>query len=475
MRKTKIIATLGPATNTYEQLIALIKAGMNVARVNFSHATHTEHQHRISLLHKAAKDMGVHIPILQDLQGPKIRTGRLKNKEPIYLEKGKNISITTRDIIGTSQIISTAYPKFAQDVHTGDRILLSDGLIELHALKKKDSDVFCEIINGGILREHQGINLPGVRISEPTLTEKDIQDLRFGLKLKVDYIALSFVRSAKDISQAKDLIAKMGYDTPVIAKLERPEAIENLNEILAIADGVMIARGDLGVELPPEQVPLMQKEIIKRANQRAIPVITATQMLDSMIWNPRPSRPEISDVANAIIDGSDAVMLSGETASGKYPIESVEMMSRIAKEVENNSDLLEQNRMSHWEFSEVQTPPQAIGAAVSTIVRSLPVKAIWVHSMSGNTARLISHYRPGVPIYAFTPNESVCRRLNLLWGVIPIKIKFYKTYEALEQQIFPLVKKRNLAQSGDTVIMTGGHPTSQCGPTNFLKIQCLDL
>lgn len=474
MRKTKIIATMGPATSTYEIMVDLIKAGLDVARANFSHESHAEHERRINLMRKAAHSQGRTVAILQDLQGPKIRTGKLKDSQPINLVNGKQFTITTRDIIGSEEIVSTVYQKFASDVNPGDRVLLSDGLIELRVLQKAGEDVLCEVVNGGVLREKQGINLPGVRISAPSLTEKDIDDLLFGLKIKVDYIALSFVRSAKDIKQAKDLISKMGCDTPVIAKLERPEAIENLDEILDIADGVMVARGDLGVELPPEQVPLMQKEIIKRANQRSIPVITATQMLDSMIWNPRPSRPEISDVANAIIDGSDAVMLSGETASGKYPVQSVAMMCRIAEEVETNSEILEHNRMFHWEFAEVHSSPQAIGAAVSTIVRSLPVKAIWVHTMSGSTPRLISHYRPSVPIYAFTPSEIVCNRLNLLWGVRPIKIEFYRTYEDLEKQVFPLVKELGLAEKGDTVIMTGGHPTSECGPTNFLKIQTLD-
>jgi pyruvate kinase len=473
MHKTKIIGTLGPATNDYETIKSLIEAGLDAARINFSHANYKEHTNRIKLVRKASAKLGKPVAIIQDLQGPKIRTGKLVNGEPIYLQNDQDFIITIKDMVGNKDIVSTTFKEIVKDVKPGDRILLSDGLIELKVKKVIKEDVLCTVINGGVLREKQGINLPGVDISTPSLTEKDKADLKVGLKLKVDYIAMSFVRCAADIKLLKRLIAEAGCDTPVIAKLERPEAITNLDEILSVTDVVMIARGDLGVELPPEQVPLVQKRIIKAANKHSVPVITATQMLDSMIYHPRPSRPETSDVANAIIDGSDAVMLSGETATGKYPLKAVEMMRKIIEQVEDDESSLEQTHMAHWEFDQVKTCTAAIGAAVSTIVRVLPIKAIWAHTMTGSTARLISHYRPKAEIVAFTSSEKVYNRLSLYWGVRPIKIKYYRTFQAIEKQLPPIIKKYKLGSTGDMVVRTGGHPTGQCGPTNFLKIHII--
>ena len=470
MRKTKIVATLGPACNDFETIKKMIEKGLNVARLNFSHADHQEHKRNIEYIRKASQELDKPITILQDLQGPKIRTGNLKNSKPVTLVNDQKFVITTRNIVGDINVVSTTYKNLPKDAEVGKFVFLSDGLINLEVLEVTDQDVICKVLNGGVLREHQGINLPGSRISSPAVTDKDIEDLRFGLKMNVDYVAISFVRNADDIKHVKELIKKFGYDTPVIAKLERQEAIEDLEAILDATDAVMIARGDLGVELPPEQVPLLQKKIIKAANRKSVPVITATQMLDSMIAHPRPTRAETSDVANAILDGSDAVMLSGETASGSYPLESIEMMAKIAEYVEDNFPAATKQHLAA-RASDLETISEGIGAAVSTIENTIPITAIWVHTMTGSTARLISHFRPNVPIYAFTPNDNVLRRLNLLRGVIPYKVKFYKNYQGLEEAVYPVLKKYGLAKNGDIVVITGGFPIQNCGPTNFLKIE----
>ncbi|MFA5880198.1 MAG: pyruvate kinase [Candidatus Margulisiibacteriota bacterium] len=473
MRKTKIVATLGPACNNYETIKKLIEKGLNVARLNFSHATHQEHKMNVDLLRKASAELDKPVAILQDLQGPKIRTGKLKNSKPVTLVNDQKFVITIRNIVGDNNEVCTVYKGLPKDAEVGKHIFLSDGLINLEVLEITDQDVICKVLNGGVLREHQGINLPGSHISSPAVTEKDIQDLKFGLKLNVDYVAISFVRTAQDIIDVKKLIKDLGHDTPVIAKLERQEAIEDLDQILDVADAVMIARGDLGVELPPEQVPLLQKKIIKAANKKSVPVITATQMLESMIEHPRPTRAETSDVANAILDGSDAVMLSGETASGLYPVESIEMMSKIAEYVEENFNHLCAKNKATDKLPNTENISEGIGAAVSTIENTMPISAIWVHTMSGSTAKLISHFRPTVPIYAFTPNEKILRRLSLFWGVMPFKVKFYKNYQGLEETVYPLLKKYKLAKKGDIVVVTGGYPIKNCGPTNFLKIEVI--
>jgi pyruvate kinase len=473
MRFTKIVATLGPATDDPTTLKHLFQAGVNVARLNFTHGSHEEHAARIAQVRTAAAECDHPVAILQDISGPKIRTGKLKDGQSVALKAGQAFTITIdADLIGDAHQVGTTYRELVQDVQAGDNILLSDGLIELEVTGKTSDEVHCKVLNDAVLREKQGINLPGIAISAPTLSEKDIADLHFGLEHGVDYVAISFVRRAEDIQQAKAIIQDHGQDTPMIAKIERPEALAVLNDILDASDGVMVARGDLGVELPLEQVPIIQKHIIDAANFRAKPVITATQMLESMIHNPTPTRAEVSDVANAIIDGSDAVMLSGETSIGEYPVETVQMMARIAEAAETGDD----GRVGYavdspaWLLHTVQTVPQAIGTAVSAIAKALPIKAIWVFTQSGRTARQVAHYRPDVPIIALTPYEHIYRRLALVWGVIPIRTAYFNGDTEFWNKVIPTVQEEGYAQSGDTVVITGGHPFSQHGDTNFLKI-----
>ncbi|ABY36326.1 MAG TPA: pyruvate kinase [Chloroflexus aurantiacus] len=470
MRRTKIVATLGPATSTPERIAGLIRAGMNVARLNFSHGTHAEHAARIAMVRRAAAEAGRHVAILQDLQGPKIRTGPLENGQPVELVAGQRFVITTEPIVGDAHRVSTTYRALPLDVRPRDRILLSDGLIELVVTGHTDTEVETEVVHGGRLREHQGINLPGVRVSAPAATEKDLADLAFGLEQGVDYVALSFVRRASDVREVKEFIRRAGKQTPVIAKIERPEALDVLPEILAEADGIMVARGDLGVEMPPERVPIVQKQIIAAANQALLPVITATQMLESMIHNPRPTRAEASDVANAIIDGTDAVMLSGETAAGAYPIEAVQMMALIADAVEASYTGGQHSTTPRWSIAPAQSTPRAIAAAACTIANSLPVRFIVVLTQSGASARLVSHYRPEVPILAFCPSEETARRTSLYWGVTPIVIEARDRLDELEQQIVRMMRETGMVRKGDLIVLSGGHPVYRYGPTNFLKV-----
>jgi len=470
MRRTKIVATLGPATSTPERIAGLIRAGMNVARLNFSHGTHAEHAARIAMVRRAAAEAGRHVAILQDLQGPKIRTGPLENGQPVELVAGQRFVITTEPIVGNANRVSTTYRALPLDVRPRDRILLSDGLIELVVIGHTDTEVETEVVHGGRLREHQGINLPGVRVSAPAATEKDFVDLAFGLEQGVDYVALSFVRRASDVREVKEFIRRAGKQTPVIAKIERPEALDVLPEILAEADGIMVARGDLGVEMPPERVPIMQKQIIAAANRAMLPVITATQMLESMIHNPRPTRAEASDVANAILDGTDAVMLSGETAAGAYPIEAVQMMALIADAVEDSLIGSPHSTSPRWEITTAQSTPRAIAAAACTIANALPVRFIVVLTQSGASARLVSHYRPQVPILAFCPSEETARRTSLYWGVTPIVIEARDRLDELEQQIVRHMRDMGIVQRGDLIVLSGGHPVYRYGPTNFLKV-----
>jgi pyruvate kinase len=470
-RRTKIVATLGPATDTPEALRALIGAGMDVARLNFSHGTHAEHARRVAMVRAEAARACRSVGILMDLQGPKIRTGPLVGDQPVELRTGQRITITTAPVEGTAERVSTTYEALPHDVHAGDRVLVSDGLIELRVLEASGSEVACEVVYGGTLRAHQGINLPGVQVSASSLTPKDAEDLRFGLSEGVDYVALSFVRQPSDVVSLKDLIASLGANTPVISKLEKPEALDHLDGILAVSDGVMVARGDLGVEMPPERVPAAQKSIIRAANRAAIPVITATQMLESMITSPQPTRAEVSDVANAILDGSDAVMLSGETAIGRYPLRAVEFMARIAADIEACAARDRELRPpTDEQFAQARSIPQAVGAAVGAIGRALPVRALCVVTRTGSSARLVSHYRPAAPILAFTPAAETYQRLSLLWGVQPIRTAFVNSEEDYYRQVQYILIDRGYANVGDTVVVTGGHPIVQGGPTNFIKI-----
>jgi pyruvate kinase len=469
MRRTKIVCTIGPSTSSPEMIARLIAAGMDVARLNFSHGTHEEHAQRIRLLREAALHADRPLGILQDLQGPKIRTGKLKDGQPAQLRAGDRFDITTREVIGTAARVSTTYTALPRDVEPGDRILLSDGLIELRVIDETDDEVHTIVVFGGELRENQGINLPGVKVSAPALTEKDIADLQFGLAQGVDYVAISFVRRAADLLDIKARIKAAGKTTPVCAKIEKPEALDDLAAILEITDAIMVARGDLGVEMAPEQVPIVQKQLIDAASSAGVPVITATQMLDSMIRNPRPTRAEASDVANAIIDGTDAVMLSGETANGLYPIESVEMMSRIAEAAEASGRHGDHVVMPTLRVAS-RNVSDAISAAACAIVQVLPVRAIVPFTMTGKTALMIANLRPVVPILAFTPSVEVYNALTLVWGVTPIMCEYIDRLDALGGRVNEILVSRGFAQPGDQVVVAGGHPIAARGATNFVKV-----
>jgi len=467
LRKAKIVCTLGPASRSEATLRELMREGMDVARLNFSHGTHAEHSRLIKRLRALARKEGRTICILQDLQGPKIRTGRLKQHAPVMLKSGAHLTITPRDIPGTASVISTTFQMLAQEVEPGSRVLLSDGLIELRVCGIRGSDVECVVVNGGLLGEHKGINLPGTILSVPSLTEKDEEDLEFGLKQGVDIVAASFIRTADDVRAVKGRIRDSKSSAWVIAKLEKPQAVNetNLEEILDVADGVMVARGDLGVEMPPEQVPIIQKHVIRRAAEWRKPVITATQMLESMTENPRPTRAEASDVANAILDGSDAVMLSAETASGKYPREAVAMMARIILEAETNMPEPMPRRRHNRHLSISET----ICESVAHAAEDLEMTAIAVYTETGTTARLISKYRPKAPIYAFAASHPVCARLNLMWGVQPVWCSAATSAEDMVLQAERLLLKTHAVQPGDVIAIVAGTSTTS-GPTNFMRL-----
>jgi pyruvate kinase len=467
-RRAKIIATIGPSSNSEAILRDLLRLGMDVARLNFSHGTHEEHARNIDRIRRAARKEGRTVCILQDLQGPKIRTGRLKGHEPVLLETGSRITITPRDVPGTSALIATTFAGLAREVGPGARILLSDGLIELRVRGRRGSDLECDVVNGGLLAEHQGINLPGAALTIPALTDKDRKDLEFGLKHNVDLVAISFVRSASDVREVKQLILDHGGDVPVIAKLEKPQALEHLEEIFEASNGVMVARGDLGVEMLPEQVPVIQKHVIRRAAEWRKPVIIATQMLESMIENPRPTRAEASDVANAIFDGTDAVMLSGETASGRFPREAVAMMSRIVIEAEHNmASFSEPRRRRNRNQLSVA---EAICEAISHAAEDLPMGAIAIFTESGNTARMISKFRPRVSIYAFSHTGPVCNRLNLLWGVHPVQRReLSRTAEDMVNTAERELLHRGQLKPGDVLGVVAGTQMAS-GSTNFMRL-----
>lgn len=488
IRRTKIVCTLGPATSTEERIEALMRAGMDVARINFSHGVQEEHAATIARVRSVAARLNRPVAILQDLQGPKIRTGSLEGGAPVFLTDGHRFVITTRPVTGNGKMVSTTYADLPKDVKRGDTILLSDGAIELRVTGVVKQDVICEVIHGGSLAEHQGINLPGVAVSAPALTDKDRSDLVFGVEQGVDYIALSFVRRPDDVTEAKDLVEETlrklpepcapsprelhpsAYAAertiPVIAKLEKPEAITALDDILRVADGVMVARGDLGVELPLEQVPMIQKDVIAKANERGLPVITATQMLESMVEHPRPTRAEASDVANAILDGTDAVMLSAETAVGKYPVEAVQVMARIACESE---PYCRHGPFEHYDRR--RTHAHAVASAAHILAREAGAHLIAAFTRTGTSAHLISKERPVVPVVAYTPFEQVYRRLALWWGVMPRRSELLGTTEQLISWVDEQLREEGLVQAGDEVVIMGGMPVAGSARTNFVKLQ----
>jgi len=467
VRRAKIICTIGPACHTEAAMRDLLRLGMDVARVNFSHGSHEEHAQNIERLRRAAEREGRTICILQDLQGPKIRTGRLERHEPVLIKTGSTVTVTPEDVPGTATRISTTFPDLVKEVAPGTRILLSDGLIELRVKSVRGEDLICEVVNGGMLGEHKGINLPGVAFSIPALTEKDRKDLEFGLKHGVDAVAISFVRSAADVRMVKQIISRRGSDVPIIAKLEKPQAIDHLEEILEEANGVMVARGDLGVEMAPEKVPVIQKHVIRRAGVWRKPVITATQMLESMIENPRPTRAEASDVANAIFDGTDAVMLSAETASGLYPREAVAIMSRIIVEAESNLDEFTQPRRRRERHG--LSIAETICESIAHAAEDLPMGAIAVFTETGNTARMISKYRPRARIYAFTHVVPVAQRTNLYWGVHPVKCARALSTDEMVQVAEQELLRRGLLKPAEVLGVVAGTQQAS-GSTNFMRL-----
>lgn len=469
MRNAKIICTIGPASDSEEMLTKLAEAGMDVARLNFSHGTHEEHLKKIKLIRKISNRLKKPVAILQDLQGPKIRIGKFADP-PISLNPGDLFTITTDEkTVGNENIVSTSYKNLANDVQHGDQILVNDGLIKLRVIEKTETDVFCEVVNGGNLYDRRGINLPGVKISEPSLTAKDKDDLQFGLDNGVDYVALSFVRDAQSLRDIKKIIGKK--NVPVIAKLEKPEALNNLDEIIAETDGVMVARGDLGVEIFSARVPVVQKEIIGKCIKAGKPVITATQMLDSMMTNPIPTRAETSDVANAVFDGSDAVMLSGETAFGKFPVESVTMMKSIICEAEKRSAYfrlkpVDRRHTEHHEFS------HSICYAAYFAANEMHAKYIVVFTRSGYTAAVMSALRPDVPILALTPNINTVHRLTLYWGVMPVHLEEMLDIEDDMSQLEKYLKKNKWVKSGNNIVVISGS-SREAGGTNSLRLHAI--
>ncbi len=469
-RRAKIVATLGPASNTEPVFRDLVRAGVDVVRLNFSHGTHEEKLALIQMIRKVSREEHKPLCILGDLQGPKIRTSKLKDHQPVLLKAGGRLTITPREVPGTATLVGTTFKTLAENVEQGSRILLSDGLIELRVHEVVGPDVVCEIINGGMLGENKGINLPGIPVRVPSLTEKDSQDLEFALKNGVDAVAVSFVRTAEDVRLVRNRVSAYGGETWIIAKLEKPQAIEHLDSILQAADGIMVARGDLGVEVPPEKVPAIQKHIIRRAAEYFKPVITATQMLESMIENPRPTRAEVSDVANAIYDGTDAVMLSGESAVGKYPIEAVSMMGRIISEAERhikedhlNEPLLRQTRLSIAE---------TICEATAHAADDLDLRGIALFTESGATARQLSKYHPTAPIFALSPVDITINRLNLLWGTTPVRCPKVNSTEALVDVAESLLEQHGYVRNREVIAIVAGTRTKS-GSTNFLRLHVL--
>jgi len=466
VRKTKIVCTIGPASESVETLKQLMIEGMNVARLNFSHGSHEEHQARIRAIRQAAAETGKNVAILLDTKGPEIRTGDLET-DFVELKEGELLILTAEPVLGNENRISISYPGLVEDVKPGDLILVDDGLIGLTVEKIEGQDIYCRIRNSGILKSKKGVNVPGVNINLPGITEKDAKDIEFGIKNGVDFIAASFVRKASDVLEIRKILEDHGADIQIIAKIENQEGVNNVEEILSVSDGLMVARGDLGVEIPAEEVPIVQKEIIRKCNLIGKVVITATQMLDSMQRNPRPTRAEASDVANAIFDGTDAIMLSGETAAGKYPVEAVRTMNRIA--VRTEAALTYQEILTSRSIQKQSTIPDALSEAVANVAFDLDATAIITSTESGQTAKSVSKFRPKAPIIAVTPHEKVCRKLALVWGVYALHSELaHSTDEMLDIAVQTSVKS-GLVKRGDLVIITAGVPVREPGTTNILK------
>ncbi|HBV96692.1 MAG: pyruvate kinase [Peptococcaceae bacterium BICA1-7] len=467
MLRTKIVCTIGPSSEKVPVLMKMMLAGMNVARLNFSHGTHEEHLRRVESIREAASKTGRNIAIMLDTKGPEIRLGYME-KEPVLLEAGKRVTLTVNDEKGSESMLPVNYKGMPRDVCPGDRILIADGLIELRVIDKTRKTVDCEIINGGKLTSQKGVNLPGIVVNLPAVTDRDVDDILFAIKNDFDFIAASFIRKANDVLGIRQIVEESGANLNIIAKIESREGLNNLDEIIKVSDGIMVARGDLGVEIPVEEVPLVQKKIIEKCNRAGIPVITATQMLESMINNPRPTRAEASDVANAIFDGTDAIMLSGETAAGKYPLETIQTMVKIAIKAETSPNYEEITmRRSR---SQACTVTDAISHATCTISEDLGAAAIITSTETGHTSRMMSKYRPRSPVVAVTPEEKVLRKMALVWGVQPILVNRTDNTDSMISEAIEASLKAGMINPGDLVVITAGVPVGVHGTTNLIKV-----
>lgn len=471
MKRTKIVATLGPATDSVEKMKALIESGMNAARVNFSHGTYDSHTVLINNLKKAREELNAPIPLILDTKGPEIRIKRFKNNKKIYLEPGSRFTLTTEDIEGDETRVAVTYSNLPSDLNKNSRVLIDDGLVELKVVALSDTDIDCEVVNGGFISSNKGVNIPDVYVNLPALTERDIEDIKFGIKMGFDYIAASFIRSASDVLKIRRVLEENGgAGINIISKIENRQGVRNIDEILSVSDGIMVARGDLGVEIPLQEVPLVQKDLIKKASAACKPVITATQMLESMVSNPRPTRAEVNDVANAIFDGSDAIMLSGETAQGKYSVEAVATMATIAETTEGNINYI---KRLHLQFApeQVNNTTNAVSYAACTAAAELKTSCIATITKTGFTARTIAKYKPACPIAASSCDERVWRQLNLVWGCQPVLSKAIEDESKLFELAVDTAVKAGLAVKGDTIVIAVGVPVGVSGSTNTLRVE----
>lgn len=467
MRKTKIICTIGPASENEETLKALMKAGMNVARFNFSHGTHEEQKRKLASVMKASAELGLNIATLQDTKGPEIRLRDFEDGK-VELTAGQTFTLTTDEIMGTKEKASITYKNLKNDINVGTKILIDDGLIEMTVQEITGADIVCKVVNGGFISNHKGVNVPGAVLSMPYISETDRADILFGIEMGYDFLALSFARTKEDILQVRQILDEHKSPMKIIAKIENMQGIDNLEEILSVSDGIMVARGDMGVEIPLEEVPVLQKRMIKMAVSQGKHVITATQMLESMIKNPRPTRAEATDIANAIYDGTTAIMLSGESAAGLYPVESVKTMARIAERAEKDIDY--RGRMYRHHTQAKTDITSAISYATCNTAMDLEAAAIITVTMSGFTASMISRYKPGCPIIGCSVNPRACRQANLLWGVEPVLIQKKENAEELFEEAISAAKKAGYVKRGDTVVLTAGVPLGIAGRTNMLRV-----
>ncbi|KAA9220198.1 pyruvate kinase [Aerococcus loyolae] len=475
LKKTKVVCTIGPASEDPETLVELAKAGMDVARMNFSHGDHDEHLARIKAIRQVEREAGKRIAVMLDTKGPEIRTHNMKDHAPVFLEKGKTVKISMTEVEGTQDMISVTYPQLINDVHVDSHILIDDGLVDLRVTDIDfDKGIVTTVVeNSGLIKDKKGVNIPGVSVSLPGITEKDEADIRFGLENGIDIIAASFVRKPEDVLEIREILEETGNETvQIIPKIETQEGVDNIDGILQVSDGLMVARGDLGVEIPTEMVPVVQKELIRKCNAAGKPVITATQMLDSMQRNPRPTRAEASDVANAILDGTDAIMLSGETAAGDYPLEAVKTMTRIAMTTERDSELRGQAQQALKEYQNSDVS-EAIAQSVAHTARNLNIQTIVAATNSGHTARLISKYRPNAMILALTFSESRAHKLLLSRGVVPMVIEKPASTDEMTLLATQIAKEEDYAKDGDLILITAGVPVGETGTTNLMKIQMI--